>query len=418
MNSRQLTVEKAVVCVGGGIAAYKAVELCSLLQKRGIEIRVAMSSSALKFIQPLTFAAITQHAVYENVFDKPDSYVMEHITWAKWADALVIAPATADLIAKIAHGIADDPITTLYLAFSGEVFVAPAMNTQMWEHPAVVANLDLLTQRGVHVIEPAEGVLACGDIGAGRLEEPKNIVDIICGTESEQESLGGGITASLTPIHDDLIGKTVVITSGPTHEYIDSVRYLSNPSSGKMGAALAIAAASHGATVHLITGPVGPESKPRDAANIHEITSADEMLKVVKSLANETDIFIFAAAVGDYKAENHINGKLKRNGDSLDLRLVENPDISKVISQHKRENQITVGFAAEVVNHTENAYKKIQEKNLNAIVLNDVGNSEIGFRSDQNAVTWIQADQEPHVLEMSSKKDIAERIIERIVRLV
>lgn len=414
-------LSKVVVGVGGGIAAYKAIELCSLLKKRGIDVRVAMSDSAQKFIQPLTFASITQNPVYENVFDKQDSYIMEHITWAKWADALVIAPATADLIAKLAQGMADDPITTLYLAFRGSVYLAPAMNTNMWQHPAVINNLDILQQRGVHIIEPSEGVLACGDIGAGRLEEPINIVKTLFNDDEACLPENQKLLNQYENFHfiDDVLkGKNILITSGPTHEYIDPVRYISNPSSGKMGAALALAAAARGANVHLVTGPVSASNRPDWAVSVYDVTTADQMLDTVSSLADEMDIFIFAAAVGDYKAALPMGEKIKRTGEPIQLSLVENDDISQLISSLKREEQITIGFAAETSDHLENALEKIKNKNLNAIVLNDVSDKSIGFNSSDNAVTWIQPDSEPISFNKKSKEEIAREIISQIIEII
>lgn len=429
---------RIVVGVAGGIAAYKAAELCSQLRKAGAEIRVAMSISAGKFIAPLTFEAITQHRVYGQVFDEAESWEMEHITWSRWADALLIAPATADLIARMAGGLADDPVAVLYLAYPGPVVVAPAMNTHMLEHPATAANLETLRRRGVRIVEPESGALACGDVGAGRLAAPERIVEIVRQLDFSRppvaarpdENTGGAPVCDLAaepvpsrpavpvlPTDDSMAGLTVLITSGPTHEYIDPVRFMTNPSSGKMGAALAREAARRGATVHLVSGPVSPASLPAELATVHKVSTAEQMLKSVTELAPKVDLFIFAAAVSDFRVAQPIGQKIKRSGNSISLRLAENADIAQTVGHTKREGQVTVGFAAETTDLEANALGKLAKKRLDAIVANDVADPRIGFERDENEVTIYLRDGSKVHVPRRSKGEVAREVFETVLPL-
>lgn len=410
----QLGQKRVILGVSGGIAAYKAAELCSLLMKAGAEVRVAMSESASRFITPLTFEALTQHPVYTQVFDTPSSFEMEHITWARWADLLVYAPASADLLARLAHGHADDALTTLHLSFAGPVVVAPAMNTQMWNHAATHENVETLRRRGVTVVEPESGRLACGDVGPGRLAALHNILQ----ASGFHAPAGMPSSEPPPPLGDELAGKTVLITSGPTHEYIDPVRFISNPSSGRMGAALADAASRHGATVHFVTGPVNDQLLPSTPVQLHPVTTAEQMLKKVKELAEQVDMFIFAAAVGDFRVAHTVRQKIKRSGNSITLPLVENPDIAQAIGFSKRDGQLTVGFAAETDDLAQNATAKLEKKNLDVVIANDVSDASIGFDSRDNEVTLFFRNSQSRSLPKQSKDALGQAIIKELLPFI
>lgn len=421
-----LAGKKIVVGVSGSIAAYKACELCSRLAKAGASVRVAMTAGAARFVQPLTFETLTQHPVYTGVFGDTKSYEMEHISWAKWADAVLIAPATADLLARMAAGMADDAVLSLVLSCSGPVIVAPAMNTQMLNHPATVENLARLRARGVQVIEPDSGMLACGDTGPGKLADPAHIVEVLpalmahgSGVASPQPSLAvsSELVDSELPADDSLTGKTVLVTSGPTHEYLDPVRFLTNPSSGKMGSALAREAGRRGARVLFITGPVGPAGLPGGGAEIHKVTTAEQMHDAVMRLAPGADILVFAAAVSDFRVESAPAQKIKRTGNSLTLPLIENPDISQAVGATKRAGQITVGFAAETDNLEQNALGKMDKKKLDMIVANNVSNPRIGFERDVNAVTIYQRGRDPILVSERPKQEVAVEVFNAIAGL-
>lgn len=395
---------KVVLGVSGGIAAYKAAEVVRLLQDRGVRVQVVMTRAAQEFVRPLTFAALSGEKVITDMFAEGghepnvDSAV-EHISVAQVADALVVAPATANVIAKFAHGIADDFLTTLYLATTAPVIIAPAMNVNMWEHAATRANIELLKQRGVVVVEPGSGYLACGMVGAGRLAEPSAIVD------AAMQALGP----------QDFAKETVLITAGPTREPIDPVRYVSNRSSGKMGYALAEAALRRGAKVILVTGPVG--LKPPAGADVIAVETTSQMREVVLNSLPEATVVIKAAAVADYTVKNPAQEKIKRGSGPMTLDLEPTIDIIAEIAKYKsRPDQIVVGFAAETTNVVENARRKLTSKALHAIVVNDVSQPGIGFDSDRNAVTIITHDEEIAVPE-ASKSEIADRILDSIHRL-
>lgn len=429
-----------VLGVTGGIAAYKAADLCSQLRKAGANVRVAMTSSSTYFVAPLTFETLAQYPVYSSVLKRPASYEMEHISWAKWADLFVIAPASANTIAKLAGGLADDPVSTFYLAFPGKVVVAPAMNTQMLLHPATQANLQTLRQRGVTIVEPDSGMLACGDVGAGKLASIERIVALLQemdfggvrsvaaatavqaaapGAPGVASTVSAEAAAAPNPVEDDsLAGRTVLITSGPTHEYLDPVRFLTNPSSGKMGAALAREAVRRGATVHLVSGPVNPALLPKELVKLHKVTTAEQMLAAVKALAPQVDLFIFAAAVTDFRVANPVSQKIKRTGNSLALPLIENPDIAQAVGCIKKPGQVSVGFAAETQDVEQNALGKMARKHLDAIVANDVANPRIGFERDENEVTVYLRTGERRHISRRPKTEVAREIFEALTGLL
>lgn len=394
---------KVALGVCGGIAAYKAAEIVRLLQDRGIRVQVIMTDSAQEFVRPLTFAALSGEKVITGMFSRDagtepniDSAI-EHIAVAQSIDALVVAPATADVVAKFAQGVANDFLTTLYLATTAPVVVAPAMNVNMWEHPATQENLAILRKRGVKIVEPGSGYLACGMTGPGRLAENEAIV------AAALEALGSS---------QDLAGETVLITAGPTREKIDPVRYLSNRSSGRMGYALAEAALRRGARVLLVTGPTS--LKPPSAAEVVQIQSAAEMTDAVLRLLPEATIVIKAAAVADYTVVNPPDQKVKRSGP-LKLELTPTTDILAEIARRK-QGQIVIGFAAETEKVMENARKKLASKSLDAIVVNDVSKEGVGFDTDRNAVTILTASETIAVPE-TTKWDVAQRVLDCALQL-
>lgn len=394
---------KVALGVCGGIAAYKAAEIVRLLQDRGIRAQVIMTSSAREFIRPLTFAALSGEKVITGMFS-PDSgsepnidSAIEHIAVARSIDALVVVPATADVLAKFAQGIANDFLTTLYLATTAPVVVAPAMNVNMWGHPATQQNLGTLRKRGVKIVDPGSGYLACGMTGPGRLAENEAIVAAV------MEALGAS---------QDLAGETVLITAGPTREKIDPVRYLTNRSSGRMGYALGEAALRRGARVLLVSGPTA--LKPPSAAEVVRVESTREMLNAVLRLLPESSIVIKTAAVSDYTLSNPSEQKIKRKGP-ITLELEPAPDILAEIAGHKK-SQLVIGFAAETENVIENARKKLQSKLLDAIVVNDVSREGVGFDSDRNAVTILSTSEIIDVPE-TSKWEVAQRVLDCVVEL-
>ncbi|MGA3211224.1 MAG: bifunctional phosphopantothenoylcysteine decarboxylase/phosphopantothenate--cysteine ligase CoaBC [Terriglobales bacterium] len=404
---------KIALGVSGGIAAYKAAEVVRLLQDRGLRVQVIMTRAAQEFVRPLTFAALTGEKVITDMFAAGDGAaghpnlesVIEHIDVAQSIDCLLIAPATANILAKLARGIADDFLSTLYLATTAPVVVAPAMNVNMWEHAATQENLAILKRRGVHVVEPEAGYLACGMVGAGRLAGNDAIAAAVVETLERLRSVE----------KNDLIGETVLITAGPTREPIDPVRYLSNRSSGKMGYALAEAALRRGAHVLLISGPVAL-STPAGVELIRVETAEQMRIAVMEHLPQAT-IVIKAAAVSDYQPASTPGQKIKREGrSSLDLHLVPTADILAEAAQKAKSGQVIVGFAAETESALENARQKLAAKSLHAIVVNDVSRPGIGFDSDRNAVTILTADQEIEVPE-SSKLEVAHRVLDVVQRL-
>ena len=394
---------KIALGVSGGIAAYKAAEIVRLLQDRGIRVQVVMTRAAQEFVRPLTFAALSGEKVITDLFGSDESQAnvesaIEHIAIAQSIDALLVAPATADVIAKFAQGIANDFLSTLYLATTAPVVVAPAMNVNMWNHAASQANLDILRKRGVRIVDPGSGYLACGMTGAGRLAENETIV------AAALEALGAS---------QDLAGETLLITAGPTREKIDPVRYLTNRSSGRMGYAIAEAALRRGARVLLVSGPTA--INPPSAAELIRVETADEMRDAVLKLLPESSIVIKSAAVADFRVANLADKKIKRKG-AMTLELEPTTDILAELVRHKKPWQIVIGFAAETDNVLENARKKLAAKSLDAIVANDVSREGVGFDSDRNAVTIISHDEVVEVPE-TSKWEVAQRVLDQVVKL-
>jgi phosphopantothenoylcysteine decarboxylase/phosphopantothenate--cysteine ligase len=398
---------KIALGVTGGIAAYKAAEIVRLLQERGVRVQVVMTDSAQEFVRPLTFAALSGEKVITGLFSAGDEQpnldsAVEHIAVAQSIDGLLVAPATADTVAKFAQGIANDFLSTLYLATKAPVIVAPAMNVNMWEHPATRANLEVLRQRGVLIVEPDSGYLACGMIGAGRLAEPEHIV------AATLERLG---------ISQDLAGETVLITAGPTHEPVDPVRYIGNRSSGKMGYALAEAALRRGARVILVSGPTA--LTPPSAAEVIFVETAQQMRTAVLDRWERASIVIMAAAVGDYHVKNAAPEKIKRGGP-IELQLEPNPDILADLGSLRqatgKQSPLLIGFAAETEHLLENARTKLLKKQVDAIILNDVSRADIAFNSDRNEVTIVTATETVAVPE-ASKLDVARKILEAAVRM-
>ncbi len=395
---------KIALGVSGGIAAYKAAEVCRLLQDRGIRVQVVMTQAAQEFIRPLTFAVLSGEKVIIGMFAGEDANhvpnidsAIEHIAVAQSIDALVVVPASADILAKFSQGIASDFLTTLYLATTAPVVVAPAMNVNMWNHPATQSNLEILRKRGVKIIEPGDGYLACGMTGQGRLAENELIVAAV------MEALGAS---------QELAGETVLITAGPTREKIDPVRYLTNRSSGRMGYALAEAALRRGARVLLVSGPTS--LTPPGSAEVTRVESAEEMRQAVLNLLPQATIVIKTAAVSDYRPKSIAPQKMKRSSH-MTLELEPTVDIVSEITRSKR-SQLVIGFAAETENVLENARKKLLSKSLDAIVVNDVSHEGIGFDSDRNAVTIITQHEVVDVPE-TTKWEVAQRVLDQIVRL-
>jgi phosphopantothenoylcysteine decarboxylase/phosphopantothenate--cysteine ligase len=393
---------KIALGVSGGIAAYKAAEIFRLLQDRGIRVQVVMTRAAQEFIRPLTFAALSGEKVITEMFsagnEQPNiESAVEHIAVAQSIDGLLVAPATADVLARFAQGISSDFLSTLYLATTSPVVVAPAMNVNMWNHPATQANIQILRKHGVRIVEPDAGYLACGMTGPGRLAENETIV------AATLEALGAS---------QDLAGETLLITAGPTREKIDPVRYLTNRSSGRMGYALAEAALRRGARVLLITGPTA--LTPPAAAELTRVESAEEMRQAVLRRLPEATIVIKTAAVADYRPKSVATQKIKRSG-TMSLDLEPTPDILSEIARHKG-SQIILGFAAETQNVIENARKKLASKSLDAIVVNDVSREGVGFDTDRNAVTIITQQEVIDVRE-TTKWEVAQRVLDQAVRL-
>ena len=395
---------RVTVGVSGGIAAYKAAELVRELQRQALEVHVVMTEAATKFVQPLTFAALSGHKVITSLWDEAgtaegayDSSI-EHIGEAQWTEALVVAPATANILARFAHGIADDFLTTMYLATPAPVLVAPAMNVNMWDHPATQANLETLRQRGVRVIEPGTGELACGMVGAGRMAEPAAIADAVLNALGRRH---------------DLAGETVLVTAGGTREALDPVRFLGNRSSGKMGYALAEGAHARGAKVILISGPTA--LYPPSHCEVVKVTTADEMRQSVLARLGEATMVIKAAAVADYRPVSVSGQKLKRTGP-LTLELAPTEDILAEVVRRRHPGQLIVGFAAETENRMENGRAKLLRKGADAIVVNDVAGDNVGIDADENAATFLTPSTAIELPRMPKRK-LADRILDEILAL-
>ncbi len=395
---------KVTVGVSGGIAAYKAAELVRALQQQALDVHVVMTEAATQFIQPLTFASITGHKVITSLWAAPESpddnldSAIEHIEAAQTTDALVVAPATASILAKFAHGIADDFLTTLYLATTAPVVVAPAMNVNMWQHPATQANLDTLASRNVQVVPPDTGYLACGMTGSGRLADTPAIVEAVLGVLHHR---------------NDLAGETVLVTAGGTREALDPVRFLGNRSSGKMGYALAEAAERRGARVILVTAPTA--LRPPANVEVIPVVTTEEMRAAVLGRMDQASIVIKAAAVADYRPLKQADQKMKRTG-ALTIELAPTEDILAEAVARRHSGQLIIGFAAETQDAVAHARAKLLRKGADAIVLNDVSREGIGFDSDRNAVTFLTPSTALELPEMA-KRDLADRILQEILGL-
>lgn len=389
-----------VLGVTGGIAVYKACELLRLLQKRGIDVFVVMTQNACRFVAPLTFETLSGHPVAVDTFDRPQTWEVEHIALAKRADLFLIAPATANIMGKMACGIADDMLSTTVMATRAPVLVAPAMNTGMWENAAVQQNVKTLRARGVEIVAPVSGHLACGDNGAGKLEDVAVIAERAC---------------ELLFAKKDMEGLRVMVTAGPSREALDPVRYISNRSSGKMGYAIAQAAQKRGAEVTLLSGPVAIEAP--QGVKLVPFTTTQELLDRASELAQEQDLLIQAAAPADYRAKEIAPQKIKKQGgEPMTFTLVENPDVAATLGKAKRSGQVFVGFAAETNDVLAHARDKLARKNLDMIVANDVTRPGAGFDVDTNIVTLITKDGQ-EALPMMSKAEVAQRILDRALTL-
>ena len=389
-----------VLGVTGGIAVYKACELLRLLQKRGIDVFVVMTQNACRFVAPLTFETLSGHPVAVDTFDRPQTWEVEHIALAKRADLFLIAPATANIMGKMACGIADDMLSTTVMATRAPVLVAPAMNTGMWENAAVQQNVKTLRARGVEIVAPVSGHLACGDNGAGKLEDVAVIAERAC---------------ELLFAKKDMEGLRVMVTAGPSREALDPVRYISNRSSGKMGYAIAQAAQKRGAEVTLLSGPVAIEAP--QGVKLVPFTTTQELLDRASELAREQDLLIQAAAPADYRAKEVAPQKIKKQGgEPMTFTLVENPDVAATLGKAKRSGQVFVGFAAETNDVLAHARDKLARKNLDMIVANDVTRPGAGFDVDTNIVTLITKDGQ-EALPMMSKAEVAQRILDRALAL-
>lgn len=391
--------KKILLGVTGGIAVYKACDLTSKLTQQGADVRVMMTKGATKFVSPLTFQALSRNDVYIDTFDEKDPNKIAHIDLADWADIAIIAPATANIISKISYGIADDMLTTTLLATRADIYIAPAMNVHMYEHPAVIENMQKLADWGYHFIEPGAGYLACGYVGKGRLEEPQSIITAITNHLENRKRLAG---------------KKVLISAGPTREIIDPVRFFSNRSTGKMGFALAEVAARFGAEVTLVTGPVHLETKQETIKRINVVT-AEEMYQAMWDHFEEADIVIKSAAVADYRPKITYDEKMKKQPGNLIIEMERTKDILQSLGERKT-TQFIVGFAAETSNIFEYGKGKLQKKHLDAIVINNVAEKGAGFGVDTNIVTYLNKQLKKEELPLATKDAIAEQIIHFIER--
>ncbi len=389
--------KKILLGVCGGIAAYKALELVSLLKKSGAEVKVIMTRSAVEFVTPLSFQSMSQNPVCVNMFDEPKAWEIQHISLAKWADIAVVVPATANIIGKLACGIADDMLSTTLMACTAPVLLAPAMNTAMYNNAVVQRNLALLKENGVHTVGPVSGRLACGDTGSGKMESPEKILE--------------KIYEVLFFAEKDFSGKKVLVTAGATVEKIDPVRYITNHSSGKMGIAVAKAAALRGAEVILVHGKC--EAVLPDNVKCVAITSADEMYDKVMELSQDADIIIKAGAVADYKPEMIAENKIKKGGMES-IKLAPNRDILSELGKRYGGKKTLIGFCMETENLLENAEKKLKNKNLDMIVANSLNEEGAGFKTETNIVTIIDKNGNTEKTELCSKFDIANIILDRI----
>ncbi|QEK11994.1 bifunctional phosphopantothenoylcysteine decarboxylase/phosphopantothenate--cysteine ligase CoaBC [Crassaminicella thermophila] len=393
--------KNVIVGVTGGIAAYKAADVVSRLKKLGMNVKVIMTKSAQQFINPLTFQSLSQNYVVTDMFAEPKTWDVEHIALAKWAELFLVVPTTANVIGKIANGIADDMLTTTIMATRAKVLMAPAMNTNMYNNIIVKQNIEKLKDFGYYFVEPVTGRLACGDVGSGKLAEPEKIV---------KEAV------RLLQDKKDLKGKKILITAGPTREAIDPVRYITNHSSGKMGYAIAERALDRGAEVLLISGPTN--LKAPVGVNKIDVNTTNEMYEAVLKSFEWADVVIKSAAVADYRPAMVAENKIKKDDNDFSIKLVRNPDILKELGKRKKDNKILVGFAAETQNLFHNAKNKIQNKNLDFIVANDLTKEGAGFKSDTNIVTIIDKNGQTKHYEKMPKIDLAEIILDKVKSLL
>ena len=391
-----------VIGVSGGIAVYKACDVVSRLKKLNANVHVIMTKSATEFVTPLTFQSLSQNYVVSDMFEEPKTWDVEHISLAKKADVFLIAPATANVIGKVANGIADDMLTTTVMATTGKVLIAPAMNTNMYRNPILQGNISILKELGYHFVDPDSGRLACGDIGEGKLASPEKIVDAVVDLFNEDKK--------------DLLGKKIMITAGPTVESIDPVRYLTNRSTGKMGYAIAKMAANRGADVTLVSGPTNIEP-PSNIKKLIKVQSAKDMYDAIIDNFDENQVIIKSAAVADYKPKNYSDKKIKKSNDDLIIELDRNKDIAYELGKIKK-NKILVGFAAETNDLIENAKGKISKKNLDFIVANDLTESGAGFGTDTNIVKIIDKDGNIAKYPQMKKDEVADVILDKVKSLL
>ena len=396
----KLTGKTVVLGITGGIAAYKACELCSRLRKAGAETYVIMTKNACQFVAPLSFETLSNHPVVTDTFARPETWEVEHVALAKKADIFVIAPATANIMAKMACGIADDMLSTTVLATKAPVLIAPAMNTGMWDNAATQANAETLKRRGVHFVGPEGGYLACGDTGAGRMSEPEAIFDAIC--------------SMLCPVQD-MAGLNVLVTAGPTREALDPVRYITNHSSGKMGYAVAEAARKRGADVTLLSGPV--QLNAPEGVQVVDVTSTQDLYDRMMEYCEKQHIIIQAAAPADFTPLSFAEEKIKKDDDgNITFIMKQTQDVAQAVGKRKLPGQVLIGFAAETEKVNEHAKKKLAKKNLDMIVANDVTMPGAGFNVDTNIVTFITEDGMEDMPQLS-KADVAEKLLDRALKL-
>ena len=389
-----------VLGVTGGIAAYKIASLASMLVKQHADVQVIMTENATNFITPTTFETLTGNKCLVDTFDRNFQFQVEHVALAKRADIFMIAPATANVIAKVAHGLADDMLTTTFLACKKPKYIVPAMNTQMYENPITQDNLDICRRYGMHVVEPASGYLACGDTGAGKMPEPELLMEYIM-----QE----------LAFEKDMAGKKVLVTAGPTREAIDPVRYITNHSTGKMGYAIAENAMLRGAEVTLVSGPTALAPPP--FVKVVPVTTAGEMFEAVTSVSGEQDIIVKAAAVADYRPKEVSSEKIKKKDGQMSIELERTDDILKYLGEHKRQNQFLCGFSMETQDMLGNSRAKLEKKNLDMVAANNLKVEGAGFQGDTNVLTLITQKEEVS-LPLMSKEDAAAKLLDKILSLM
>lgn len=394
-----MSKKRIVVGVSGGIAAYKACDLVSKLSKKDYEVKVILTKHAEKFVSKLTFEALCHNYVETDLFDESNEDPIAHITLAKWADLMIIVPATANIIAKVTHGISDDLLSTTFLACNKHKMICPAMNTQMYENPITQKNIQACKDLGYQILDPVVGHLACNDTGRGKMIEPADIVEAIDNYFNTSNKLSG---------------KTVLISAGPTQEAMDPVRFISNHSSGKQGYAIAKAAKAMGANVILVSGPVQLEKI--DGIQTIDVTSALDMFEAIKQNADKADYIIMAAAVSDYRPENIAEHKIKKSDDTIEMTFVKNPDILAYLGQHKTKKQIICGFAMETQDLDKNAKEKLEKKNCDMLIANNLFVSGAGFQTDTNIVSLLTKDSIEHLPKLS-KEELGQKILETMMKI-